>query len=324
MTRRSKAWKRRQKSLQTSRTSPSYNFVCYDGDPIRRFILHFVAEQDLSPTQMVKKTLLPSIIMIKQMVKEAMHNKMSIPQGIASPFEINLSSIKIDYCGQHLTVLELMLIFGKLSLLSLTTMHLAIGVSLEPLVSFLNNKEQLNRFCSSMSDESILMAQRYTNALSSCGSIYTSCVKQKNLKTCCTIAYCSKRCQKTHWKAHKSQHSSAPFETIFKPIFNLQNYDTDQQPQQALEQAHAHYVKSINSTMDHVQHFSIENTFDCETPLNNLVLVNVFSKDHDEFVPHPDFCCSADHDEVGNENRKAEIVVPTKYDVMSTTTLNSV
>ena len=226
---RSKAWKRRQKSLQTSRTSPSYNFVCYDGDPIRRFILHFVAEQDLSPTQMVKKTLLPSIIMIKQMVKEAMHNKMSIPQGIASPFEINLSSIKIDYCGQHLTVLELMLIFGKLSLLSLTTMHLAIGVSLEPLVSFLSNKEQLNRFCSSMSDESILMAQRYTNALSSCGSIYTSCVKQKNLKTCCTIAYCSKRCQKTHWKAHKSQHSSAPFETIFKPIFNLQ-------PQQALEQ----------------------------------------------------------------------------------------
>jgi hypothetical protein len=220
---------------------------------------------------MVKKTLLPSIIMIKQMVKEAMHNKMSIPQGIASPFEINLSSIKIDYCGQHFTVLELMLIFGKLSLLSLTTMHLAIGVELEPLVSFLSNKEQLNRFCSSMSDESILMAQRYTNALSSCGSIYTSCVKQKNLKTCCTIAYCSKRCQKTHWKAHKSQHSSAP-------IFNLQNYDTDQQPQQALEQAHAHYVKSINSTMDHVKHFSIENTFDCETPPNNLVLVNVFFK----------------------------------------------
>ena len=129
-------------------------------------------------------------------------------------------------------------------------LDLHVGLSLDPLCELLNNGAKMHQFCHHMKSDEILRLKHCIDALTSCGSLCTPCMeKKKSPCSCGSIAYCSKRCQKAHWTAHKGQH------------WNSNN------------------TTAMAATMsEHIERFAHENHFEMSDPFNRVVLHQFLSK----------------------------------------------
>ena len=114
----------------------------------------------------------------------------------------------------------------------------------------------MHQFCHHMKSDEILRLKHCIDALTSCGSLCTPCMeKKKSPCSCGSIAYCSKRCQKAHWTAHKGQH------------WNSTN------------------TTAMAATMsEHIERFAHENHFEMSDPFNRVVLHQFLSYDKDTRV----------------------------------------
>jgi hypothetical protein len=75
-------------------------------------------------------TLLPGIEAAKNTIfKMMIHDDCDIPQNIPSPFILDMSSVKVHFFDEEVSIYELLLICGNLSFVTLTTVHKHMGKS---------------------------------------------------------------------------------------------------------------------------------------------------------------------------------------------------
>lgn len=104
-----------------------------DGHPVHRLLMHSCSQGDHADMKYAVDTLLPGIESAKNALKMIIHDEFDIPQNIPSPFILNMSSVQMDLPGlsgeEEVSILELLLICGKLSFVTLTTVHKHMGKS---------------------------------------------------------------------------------------------------------------------------------------------------------------------------------------------------
>jgi hypothetical protein len=115
-----------------------------------------------------------------------------LPAGVGNTGITSISSNHQEY-----TILELLLLFSKLSPLLLAAMQFYFKLSLNPLKDSFKNEYKMKLLINENS-VSIEPIEELINDLSSCGSIYSSCTEHNHLKSCIchSIEYCSRICQK--------------------------------------------------------------------------------------------------------------------------------
>ena len=110
---------------------PTFSVLVRDGHPVHRLLMLSCNQGDHADMKYAVDTLLPGIESAKNALKMIIHDEIDIPQNIPSPFILNMSSVQMVLPGlsgeEEVSILELLLICGKLSFVTLTTVHKHMG-----------------------------------------------------------------------------------------------------------------------------------------------------------------------------------------------------
>ena len=128
MPRRSKTrTKRNFKENQSAVPTPS--ILLPDGHPVQRLLMSSCSQGDHADMKYTIDTLLPGIASARNTIKMIIHDDCDIPQNIPSPFILDMSSVKMHFYEEVVSIYELLLICGNLSFVTLTTVHKHMGKS---------------------------------------------------------------------------------------------------------------------------------------------------------------------------------------------------
>ena len=128
MPRRSKT--RTKRNFKENQSAlPTLSITLPDGHPVQRLLMSSCSQGDHADMKYTIDTLLPGIASARNTIKMMIHDDCDIPQNIPSPFILDMSSVKMHFYEEVVSIYELLLICGNLSFVTLTTVHKHMGKS---------------------------------------------------------------------------------------------------------------------------------------------------------------------------------------------------
>ena len=129
MPRRSKT--RTKRNFKENQSAlPTLSITLPDGHPVQRLLMSSCSQGDHADMKYTIDTLLPGIDSAKNTIRMIIHDECdNIPQNIPSPFILDMSSVKMHFYEEVVSIYELLLICGNLSFVTLTTVHKHMGKS---------------------------------------------------------------------------------------------------------------------------------------------------------------------------------------------------
>ena len=128
MPRRSKT--RTKRNFKENQSAlPTLSITLPDGHPVQRLLMSSCSQGDHADMKYTIDTLLPGIASARNTIKMIIHDDCDIPQNIPSPFILDMSSVKMHFYEEVVSIYELLLICGNLSFVTLTTVHKHMGKS---------------------------------------------------------------------------------------------------------------------------------------------------------------------------------------------------